>query len=433
LLTLAFGTTVAVWAVAYLCRMPPVWAPNWLLLLLILLCLFLGGLATGKGTDRGLGGGIAVGGISSLINLLVLGSVLSGEAPNQLRPSAVAWVPGALLVGMALGGAGAALGSRLRPCALCARIREGGLGWTAAFAMVGAVATLLLLAAGGLVTSTEAGLAVVDWPNSYGYNMFLYPLARMSGGIYYEHAHRLFGTLVGLCALVLALHLQFGAARRRLKALGWIALLLVIVQGILGGLRVTGGFTMSQSAAAMRPSTALALVHGVLGQVYFAFLLGIAAQCSRRWRDAVPEPRESAASEAQLSATLVALLMIQLVLGAWLRHFGSGTLVHISFAMIVALVAVAVGVRAWGFHAAQPVLRRAGKALTILIGLQLLLGTGALIAVGNSPEAGDIPVAEILLATAHQITGALLLGLAVLMALWSRRLLRAPERGGEMG
>ena len=79
-----------------------------------------------------------------------------------------------------------------------------GLGFTAVHANVTVAATFLLVVAGGLVTSNEAGLAVVDWPNSFGYNMFLYPLAKMTGGIYYEHAHRLYGSLVGLTTIVLA-------------------------------------------------------------------------------------------------------------------------------------------------------------------------------------------------------------------------------------
>ena len=81
-----------------------------------------------------------------------------------------------------------------------------------------------LLAVGGLVTSAEAGLAVVDWPNSFGYNMFLYPLARMTGGVYYEHAHRLLGSLVGLSTLVLALQLQSSERRGWVRGLGWLTL-----------------------------------------------------------------------------------------------------------------------------------------------------------------------------------------------------------------
>ena len=126
--------------------------------------------------------------------------------------------------------------------------------WTALFSKVGVAATFLLVVAGGLVTSNEAGLAVVDWPNSFGSNMFLFPLARMTGGIYYEHAHRLFGALVGLTTIVLAVRLWRYDNRGWLKRLSLVAVVLVIVQGSLGGLRVTGGFTMSTSEADMAPT-----------------------------------------------------------------------------------------------------------------------------------------------------------------------------------
>jgi len=94
-----------------------------------------------------------------------------------------------------------------------------GLAWRTGFAGVAVVAGLLVVVAGGLVTSLEAGLAVPDWPNSFGSNMFLYPLAKMTGGIYYEHAHRLYGSLVGLTTIVLAVVLWFTDDRIWLRAL----------------------------------------------------------------------------------------------------------------------------------------------------------------------------------------------------------------------
>jgi len=128
------------------------------------------------------------------------------------------------------------------------------------------VAALLLLTAGGLVTSKEAGLAVVDWPNSFGYNMFFYPLSRMTGGIFYEHAHRLLGTLVGLSVIVLTVQLWRADDRTWVKWLSVCLLVMIVCQGILGGLRVTGHFTLSTSREAVAPSITLAVIHGVLGQ-----------------------------------------------------------------------------------------------------------------------------------------------------------------------
>jgi heme a synthase len=427
LLALGFGISTAMWGLAYLSRLTAPLVPPWLLFALLMACLVLGGWLGARASGRGLALGAGAGALASLLNLLILGSVIGGDVPGALRKGALLWVPASVLLGILLAGAGARFGAR----GSAARPRAAaGLGADAAFAGVAAAATLLLLAAGGLVTSKEAGLAVVDWPNSYGFNMFLYPLARMTGGIFYEHAHRLLGSLVGRTCLVLALHLQFSGRRAALKTLAWLIVAAVLLQGVLGGLRVTGRFTLSQSATDMAPSTWLAVLHGVFGQLCFALLLGLLAMASRRWDSPLAAaPRPSALSDRQLGPLLLGALLVQLVLGALLRHFAWGMVWHVSFAMLVALLGATVGARHWGLYGDLPWLRPLGRALTLLIGLQLLLGTGALIAVNATPGVGDIPWWEAVLATLHQLTGALLLGLALLIALWDRRLLApaAPE------
>src|SRR5713226_5856519 len=110
--------------------------------------------------------------------------------------------------------------------------------WPHRLAVVTACATFLLLFIGGLVTSKGAGLAVPDWPTTFGYNMFLYPWSEMVGNILYEHSHRLVASCVGLLTIALAVALWFGERRTWLRWLGVTALLVVIAQGILGGLRV---------------------------------------------------------------------------------------------------------------------------------------------------------------------------------------------------
>lgn len=420
ILTLGFGASAAMWTLAYLSRLLPALLPPPVLFLLFLACLVLAGGLVGRLTERGPAGGAAVGALASLLNLLILGSVLGGDVPGRLQKAALLWVPATILIGALLGGLGARWGRRAGPAM---RSPVAGLGWNGAYVAVTAFTTLLLLGAGGLVTSHEAGLAVVDWPNSFGYNMFLYPLSRMTGGIFYEHAHRLLGSLVGLCTLVLALHLQFGERRGWMKGLGWAALALVIAQGVLGGLRVTGGFTMSQSAAAMRPSLTLAIVHGVTGQIFLALLLALAAFSTRTWRDAPRDERATAATDRQLSLLFVGVAWLQLILGALLRHLAIGMIWHVSFAMVVVLLGVAVGARHWGLYRDLPVLRPAGRALTILLAVQLLLGTLALVAVNSTPGPADIPWWEITFTTLHQLTGATILGVAVLIAVWDRRLL----------
>ena len=156
LLALSFGTTVAMWAAGYVCRLPAVMAHGSVLLFLFLAALLAGGYVTGRYSGRGVMGGVWVGVSVSLLNLLILGSLLSGDDPNSLRPSTIWWIPGSFAVGALLAGMGAAAGAR--------SYREDGkpVNWMGAFCWVGVAATFLLLLAGGVVTSYDAGLAVVD-------------------------------------------------------------------------------------------------------------------------------------------------------------------------------------------------------------------------------------------------------------------------------
>src|SRR6186713_3191317 len=98
--------------------------------------------------------------------------------------------------------------------------------------------TVLLIAAGGMVTSTDSGLSVPDWPTTYGWNMFTFPPSKWVGGIFYEHGHRLIASTVGFLTILLALWLWFGETRRWVRWLGVTALAAVIVQGVLGGITV---------------------------------------------------------------------------------------------------------------------------------------------------------------------------------------------------
>jgi cytochrome c oxidase assembly protein subunit 15 len=111
--------------------------------------------------------------------------------------------------------------------------------WLDRFAWFTAAATFLLLGLGGLVTSHEAGLAVPDWPTSYGYNMFLFPMRFWQCNIFYEHTHRLLASFVGLLTSILAVWLWLRESRSWLRWLGVSAFLAILLQGLLGGLRVT--------------------------------------------------------------------------------------------------------------------------------------------------------------------------------------------------
>ena len=141
------------------------------------------------------------------------------------------------------------------------------------YAVAAAASVLLLICSGGLVTSHEAGMAVPDWPNSFGYNMFLFPVSRWVGGVFFEHTHRLIGSGVGLVTIALCVALFVIEDRRWVKTLGIIAVAAVVVQGVLGGLRVAENNPL------------LGLFHGCLAQSFFALMATIALVTSRFWQD----------------------------------------------------------------------------------------------------------------------------------------------------
>jgi heme A synthase len=417
LLAVGFGTSVAMWLLGYLARLSPLAVPSHLVAAALLACLVAGGWVAGRFAPRGWRGGMAAGVLASLLNLMILGSLVSGPHPNQVAPSALWWFPGSLLVGALLGAAGAAWGRAM------ASPEASPRNWTGLFATVAATATLLLLIAGGLVTSNNAGLAVVDWPNSFGYNIFLYPLSRMTGGIYYEHAHRLAGSLVGLTTLVLAVHLQRVERRRWVKRLAWLAVAVVVGQGILGGLRVTGHFTLATSRAAVDPDLTLAVVHGVVAQLFFALVVSLAVFTSSAWTNAgAGAPHDRSVGGERLAGALVAALVVQLVLGSLQRHLGQGLELHIAFAAVVVTLAVTCGLQAIRLPGADRVLRRLASGLLVLAAFQPCLGILAYLAKASVAPGAPPTDAAVLLTTAHQITGAIFLATAVAARLWLGRL-----------
>jgi cytochrome c oxidase assembly protein subunit 15 len=412
LLALGFGTTAAMWAVGYVCRFPGVDAPAWLLLLLLVVCLGAGGWAARRLSARGVAGGLQVGLLAGALNVLVLGSLLSrSDAPNALVPSAAWWIPGWLIASGLVGAIGAALARPRDTAPGGFPLDRHGLP---AFAAVAAATTFLLIVAGGIVTGSQAGLAVTDWPNSYGYNMFLYPLSRMTGGIYYEHVHRLLGSLVGLTVLVLAFHLWRSDERRWLRRLGLGALALVIVQGVMGGLRVTGHFTLSDDPAVTRPNLWLAVVHGVTGQIFFGLMVAIAAVCTRRWREAATVAADGAGLDRRLSLWLLAVLLLQLGLGSLLRHTDAALLAHITGAVIVLGLGLPLAGRFILRRREFAELRRLGHGLLHGLVLQFVLGFAALFARNlTAPDGGPHP-ADVAVTTIHQATGALILALSLI-------------------
>src|SRR6266513_2600494 len=143
--------------------------------------------------------------------------------------------------------------------------------WLNRFAWLTAVATLFLICSGGMVTSKGVGLAVPDWPTTFGYNMFFFPVSHWVGGIFFEHTHRLIASAVGFLTIILAVWLWRAEDRRWVRNLGWFALVAVILQGILGGLRVT------------MLKDEIGIFHACLAQAFFGLLVFIALVTSRFW------------------------------------------------------------------------------------------------------------------------------------------------------
>ncbi|MDX2114425.1 MAG: COX15/CtaA family protein [Planctomycetota bacterium] len=424
-LTVGFGTAVGMWILGFVAHLPGVRVPGPILVPLLGAVIFAGGAVAGRHGARGTAALLA-GAVTGLVNLLILGSVLGSEDPGSgLRPNWIILAGGSILFAAVLAALGAAF---VRPDP--ARSSLTAQHWLARFAWVTVASALPVLLSGGLVTSTNTGLAVPDWPTSYNANMFLYPLSKMTGGIYYEHAHRLFGSLVGLTTLTLVVFTFLAERRLVARTMTALAIVFVCAQGVLGGVRVTSATVTSDT---MSPDTLadnttsmlLAMVHGTTAQLFVAFLCATATVLSRRWASGQRGPADKADGVlAGLAAALPALLLLQLLLGSAARHLhqSHAAWTHAGFAIIVLVAASAVGFRAAARHAHEPLLRTLGKVLSHTVGLQFVLGVATFIAVLPYERGKIDPPYAVIIATSHQALGAVLFGAATLMVLWARRL-----------
>jgi cytochrome c oxidase assembly protein subunit 15 len=287
------------------------------------------------------------------------------------------------------------------------------------FAVLTAFSTLGLIVAGGLVTSTESGLSVPDWPLSYGKLM-----PPMVGGVFYEHGHRMVATTVGVLTLILAFWLARSEDRRWVRRLGILAVAAVIAQGVLGGLTVLY----------LLP-TPVSVAHACLAQAFFCLVVTIAVVTSPRWQPA--SPRAGAAS--RLAAWTAGAVFVQLVLGAVMRHTKAGLAIPdfpLSLGRIVPPlesfpVSIAFAHRAWAlvvaglafaaaFSAARSGLRRTGFLLGSLVLVQVALGAATVLS-GKA----------VAITTAHVATGALLLGTALALSLGAMAAPRRTLREGQ--
>ncbi|HEX4665764.1 MAG TPA: COX15/CtaA family protein [Chthoniobacterales bacterium] len=177
------------------------------------------------------------------------------------------------------------------------------------FAWFTAGATVLLICSGGMVTSKGVGLAVPDWPTTFGYNMFFFPISKWVGGIFFEHTHRLIASLIGFLTIILAFWLAFSKVERWIKVLGWASLGAVILQGILGGLRVT------------LLKDEIGIFHACLAQAFLGLLVVIALATSPSWRKLAASRATAPARFLAIFALVISgLIYAQLGLGATMRH-----------------------------------------------------------------------------------------------------------------
>ena len=280
------------------------------------------------------------------------------------------------------------------------------------FARIVAGFAFLLVIAGGLVTSTSSGLAVPDWPLSYGQ---VFP--PMVGGIRFEHAHRVIAGVVAILTLLLALWLQRSASSSLAKRLGWAALGAVVLQELLGGATVLRHLP-----------PAVSIAHACLGQVFFSLVVSAAVTTSAAWRAAAPAPHDDAARLHRLAALTTIVLGLQLAAGASLRHTGAALGWHLALAGLVVIHVLLLGRHISFQHQGRPLLM---WPLALLVGLlvtQLALGVGALLAVSAASYATTQwswwPVA---LRTAHVAVGAALLATSCVVTVCACRLVLRVE------
>lgn len=291
--------------------------------------------------------------------------------------------------------------------------------WHHRYAKLVAACTVLLIAAGGMVTSTDSGLSVPDWPTSYGWNMFTFPMSHWVGGIKYEHSHRLIASTVGFLTIILAAWTWWVESRSWVRKLGFAALGAVILQGLLGGLTVI--FFLPP---------AISIGHAGLAQIFFCLTITLAVVTSPRWRLAPAPVNDQMLRRVALATT--ALIYTQILIGATMRHTNAGMAIPdfpyafgqilppvwsariaIHFAHRVGALLVAVAILATAghvlyHHRGRRELARPAFLLLLLVSMQVTLGAFVV-------WSGMDPVIN----TAHVVNGALVLATSLVLTLRS--------------
>jgi cytochrome c oxidase assembly protein subunit 15 len=287
-----------------------------------------------------------------------------------------------------------------------------------------ALSTAILIFAGGLVTSTGSGLSVPDWPNTYGWFMFTFPLDKMVGGIRYEHSHRLIASTVGFLILVLAAWLWRVEPRRWVQRLGYIALAAVVTQGILGGITVLWYLPDPVSIA-----------HASLAQIVFCLTVAIALFTSAGWssgyaKGGAPDDRVL----QRVAVVTTAWIYLQIVVGATMRHTDAGLAIpdfplafgrvipphwdakiavhfaHRVGALVATLLILATTAHVFYHHRLRRELVRPALLLLVLLAAQITLG--ALTVLSGK---------QYVINSLHVVTGASVLVTSLVLALRAHR------------
>lgn len=285
-------------------------------------------------------------------------------------------------------------------------------------AILTAAATFLLLCAGALVTSTGSGLSVPDWPLSYG--QFFPP---MIGGILYEHGHRMIAGSVGILAIILTVWILMKEPRLWVRLLAVAAVVIVLIQALLGGLTVL--YLLPHE---------ISISHAALAEIFFCCVTSLALFTSPHWismNEEIMFVRESKNSPFHISSFILSsltmgIIYFQILLGALFRHAGIGIWIHAGWAAVVVLFVVWIAVRALKCFSKDPFVKGLVTALLMLCFVQLMLGPGAWVVKIITRENLQPSVLKVALTAAHLAVGALMLATSLLLTLWVYRY--SPER-----
>lgn len=274
------------------------------------------------------------------------------------------------------------------------------------FAVILAGWTFLLIIAGALVTSNDAGLSVPDWPTSFG---SWYKIPKLVGGVKFEHTHRMIAQGAGLLTIILAVWMWRAEKRRWLRNLGLAAIGTVIAQGILGGITVLFYLPPAVSSA-----------HAALAQTFFCIAVAIAMFTGRKWIEEQPrvEFDQRRPSLFTLSLLSIFVLYVQLILGAMFRHHGLSWWPHVVHAAVVCFVLAWTAVRALAVYSRIEAVRRPAILLLSLVITQLCLGFIAFltrVAWGRDAVQPELPM--VISTVAHVAVGSLLLATTVVLAI----------------